>query len=462
MSAYANQPIVLQSTDAMGRTKVWFRSQIYQNELFALIFDHPSYDNNMAILAGGAVGGGKSKTGVASAIGFALKWPGSRIYITRKDFADLRDTTYKDFISLCPPELIKKPKGSLVDRVEPARDVLFANGSLIMFRELKDIGGKFGLEVNFIFIDQVEEIDRDVYRAMETRLRPWPGAPKSPFIMLCTANPSPTWVKENWIDTKKPHHHYIHFSPRQNLELLRLRPNYIKNLEERFPPAWVRRYVDGDWNVPVEGAIFYEFDKTIHVIKPFNIPETWPRWMALDPHLAKPFYSLWAAQAPDGPTFFYHELVGKEKEKSVDYLNRLLWQEEHLVPRKITRIIDYSLCSVMHPRNDGETLWEKLSEVGLTFQNAKKKKKFESILRVKELLSCDPPLLYIFDNCTTLISQMVSYKMVDGHGAKEVILKKDDDLVDTLQYIINEKPWAKNDAPFTLLANNSYLPTGQS
>ena len=100
-----------------------------------------------------------------------------------------------------------------------AGDVMFHNGSEVMFRELKDISGKLSLEVNFIFIEQAEEIPYETYATLIGRLRPWPSMPEnSPFLMVITTNPHPGWIKERFVDhwqagTLPPGRHFIPFPP---------------------------------------------------------------------------------------------------------------------------------------------------------------------------------------------------------------------------------------------------------
>ena len=428
----------LAAEDTFGKKTIFFQAQETQNQLFELLFQKPILDHVMSILVGGALGGGKTKALVGAIIGMALFYPGSRIYVCRKDFIDLRDTIYKDFCEICPPSLIAKPKGDLLDRVEAAHDILFTNKSLIMFRELKDLSGKFGLEVNMVAIEQVEEIEEKVYSAIYSRLRPWMKAPKnSPYVMVCAANPCNTWVKSTWIDEKKPYHWYLHFSPRKNTALLKERPNYIKDLETRFDASWVKKYIDGDWNAAVEGAIFPEFEKDIHVIEPFPIPAHWQKYLALDPHLAKPFWALYAAQAPGGATFFFHEVKGKEFQKSQEFLGDLKSFERGWAKPPV-RIIDFSLAGVLHEKNDGKSLWDVIESENMIFENAIKNNKNKHLLDFKQELGKRPTYLYFFSSCKNLIYQLSNYQANDSDTPAK---KQEDHLVDCALYIMNKKPW---------------------
>jgi|GEM_PF-5689220 len=454
--------IIGTTDEETGKQKIYFRTQPNnQRRLFDLVFKEAPKQSNLYILAGGSLGSGKTKAVVGLTVAFCSKFPGSRVYVGRKDFNDLRDTFYKDFVSICPRNLILKPQGDLAERTEAAHDVLLQNGSLIMFRELKDLQGKLGLEVNLIVLEQAEEIDETVYRIMDSRLRPWTSCPKkSPFVMLLTANPNPGWTKRMFVDNetlppsrKIKNHHYLFFSPADNVDLLKIRPNYYTEMAAKYPLSWVKRYLQGDWNIAVEGAIFPEYDPAIHFIPPFHIPDDWLRFMCLDPHLAKPFDCAWLAQAPGGPSFIYDEFEGEIDEPSRDFFTRMLERERAHSRQRLSynRLIDYSLAGVLHKRNDGLALWDIIREMGLRFRQASKVNKWENILGVKEILrprTGTPPLLYVFNTCVKTDAQFKAYRYnphEPGTDFSLSVVKEEDDFMDIVQYMVADKPWIKKE-----------------
>jgi phage terminase large subunit len=58
-----------------------------------------------------------------------------------------------------------------------------------------------------------------------------------------------------------------------------------------------KRLRDGQW-VAAEGQYFYEWDPDRHICKPFDIPATWTRWLAVDYGFADPWCVLWFARNP--------------------------------------------------------------------------------------------------------------------------------------------------------------------
>lgn len=65
--------------------------------------------------------------------------------------------------------------------------------------------------------------------------------------------------------------------------------------------------------MPPEGQAFPEFDRGVHVIDPFPIPEPWPKWRAADYGYAVPYCCLWFARSPSGRIYIYRETYGTRK-----------------------------------------------------------------------------------------------------------------------------------------------------
>ena len=54
---------------------------------------------------------------------------------------------------------------------------------------------------------------------------------------------------------------------------------------------------------------FTEWDPSVHVVPRFEIPDEWPRWLAVDYGFAVPFCCLWFAREPETKHIFvYREL----------------------------------------------------------------------------------------------------------------------------------------------------------
>lgn len=470
------------STKRGNEEFIFFKSQKNQDPILDFILVSAEKNKLTAILTGGAVGGGKSKTMAAAVILFAMKYPGCKVLVGRKDTNDLRSTLYLDIIKMLPEPIVRSPK-SFAENLSLAPLILLNNGSQIAFSEMKDVGssGKFGLEISMVVLDEVNEISEELYLTLQTRLRPWIGGPQNtPYIFLCACNPCPGWVKKTFVtnsllpeETRDKSRMFFPLYPKDNTGLLKAFPTFISDMASRFPPTWVKRYLDGDWDISVTGAIYPEFDQKIHVVNDFKIPATWDLWHCLDPALGKPHKGLYAAQVPNGgPTFFYRSLTGLKGESTRDFLLRMIATERHdrLLERTeinairagkdispiqgskddYNRLIDYSLAGSLHEKNAGLSMWDILAELGIEYKKAHKISLFESIAMVKEGLQPrggEKPLIYIFRSCVDLIEEITNYRFAphsEGHDYNDKPIKDADDLVDNMRYIWIEKPWLRD------------------
>lgn len=73
---------------------------------------------------------------------------------------------------------------------------------------------------------------------------------------------------------------------------------YIGNLYLAGNDDLVKAWLMGDWNVML-GAFFQEWNTRLHVVKKFDVPRHWTRFMSMDWGSAKPFSVGWWAIVPD-------------------------------------------------------------------------------------------------------------------------------------------------------------------
>jgi phage terminase large subunit-like protein len=57
----------------------------------------------------------------------------------------------------------------------------------------------------------------------------------------------------------------------------------------------------------LSGAVFKAFNPTVHVIDPIKIDRDWQVYMAVDPHIQKPAFAVWAAVSPMGDWYVIAE-----------------------------------------------------------------------------------------------------------------------------------------------------------
>lgn len=200
-------------------------------------------------------------------------FPGITILLGRRYISDIERTTLQDLFKLMPKtEYEYRVKDGIIN---------FKNGSKIILMGLdamqsSDIGDlkkaeqkTKSLNIGAYFLDQLEEIEYNVFQKLnETmRMKAPEGKLDYPRFGCMTTNPANFWgyhyfkLNErmdedgNWIPKREIDTHLIEGSMLDNAE--NLPADFIKDRLNQDEPS-VRRYVYGEWNMDVltKGAVF--------------------------------------------------------------------------------------------------------------------------------------------------------------------------------------------------------------
>ena len=261
------------------------------------------------VLFGGAAGGGKSYGQLVDALLYALRYPGSKQLILRRTFPDLERSLILTSLELYPKEAASY--NSSVHRWT------FQNGSRIEFGycdKEKDVYRYQGAEYDTIRFDELTHFTESMYLYLISRLR---GANSYPKQIKSSTNPGGVghaWVKARFIDLgpagqvhKTPEGTRLFLPSRveDNRFLMEKDPGYLRrlqNLSEKDQKALLY----GDWDI-FEGQFFTEWDRRLHVVKPFCIPRVWRRYFAMDYGLDM-LAGYWIALDPQGRAYVYREV----------------------------------------------------------------------------------------------------------------------------------------------------------
>ena len=144
-----------------------------------------------------------------------------------------------------------------------------------------------------------------------------------PYVIPCffaTTNPGNighAFVKRLWIEEdrdafeNKETWEYIPALIYDNPVLIANDPAYVARLEG-LPEDQKKAMLFGDWDA-FAGQYFKEWRKDVHVVKPFMIPQSWRRIIALDYGYTNPSAVIWLAIDPDGNVYAYRELYTTKK-----------------------------------------------------------------------------------------------------------------------------------------------------
>lgn len=198
------------------------------------------------ILYGGAYGGGKTAWLINEGIALSVDYPGNRGFLCCKFATDFRANALKQLEKFLPPDLIASHH-----KVEQYYQLI--NGSVIMYGGLGNDAEAIQAisnmpELGWFGVDQAEQITEKQFLLLDGRLRL--VLPGIHYKALLTANPEPGWLRDAFIEQVRPDYKFIPALPTDNPFLPK---GYAENLAKRLPPEMVKRLLEGDWDVEVEG-----------------------------------------------------------------------------------------------------------------------------------------------------------------------------------------------------------------
>ena len=403
------------------------------------------------ILAAGSLGWGKTDWLIVQAITEAISFKNNVILLGRKTLSALKKSTLVSFFDLVDPKLITRH-----DRAE--QSITFLNGSKIFYMQLDESREAMqkvkSMNLGSVMVDQIEEISDNVWTACVGQMRRRNASRRS----FATANPNGhSWVWKRWIRKGGRKGYYCEQGaiwredvppPRSQAEVTPMHcdnPNlpwdYIVDRLEQ-PERWVKRYVFGSWD-NFEGLVWSEFDEATHLIKPFEIPDWWHRYVVLDHGHRNPTAVLFFAVDGDGDIYIY--ACHYEADQWIDYHAEQIWRK--VGNDAITRwLADPSIFHVRGGMSSDVSIAGQYEEYGIFFEKADNDKQ-AGIDRVAKYLKVDEglgkPKLFVFDkpSLDPFVDEITNYRWDNiGEGIKnnrEEPKKKDDHAMDCLRYAIN-------------------------
>src|SRR5688500_918048 len=115
----------------------------------------------------GGIGSGKTMIGCIAMIHLAVLRPGDYL-IARQFMPELKDTTYKTFLEVCPPVLIAEIR--IADTVVKIRNV-HGSVSTVFFRGLEEPDKLRSMNLNAFYIDEANQVSEVAFLLLQGRLR---------------------------------------------------------------------------------------------------------------------------------------------------------------------------------------------------------------------------------------------------------------------------------------------------
>ena len=432
------------------------------------------------VLYGGAAGGGKSFAMLVDLLRYASNG-NHRALLLRRTLAELTeliDQSRKLYPKAFPGAVFRESKNTWS----------FPSGATALFSYVdkdNDVTRYQGQSFTWIGVDELGQYPTPyVWNYLRSRLRT--TDPEIQTYMRASANPGGVggwWLKKMFVDPAVPNDPFW-ATDIDSGNILRYGPNHPTNADKplyqrRFIPARLtdnpflmesgeyeamllslpeverRRLLEGDWDV-ADGAAFSEFDRSKHVVEPFEVPYNWPRLRAADYGYSSPSCVLWGAVDWDGNIWIYRELY--DKGYTGETLARIVNALEEHDPLMQISVLD-GACWSKH--GTGPSIAETMIRNGTRWIPADKNRipgKIELHRRLAVDERTDEPKLKIFSTCTNLIRTLPTIPL-SKTNSEDVDTKADDHAYDALRYMCMTRPTGfPQNSIFNQIKKDSFQP----
>lgn len=386
------------------------------------------------VLVSGPAGTGKSRACLEKLHLAALKYPGMRGLIVRKTQTSLGGSALDTWRKFVIAELVDVGGVAYYggSGEEPAQ-YRYRNGSRIVIAGLDKASKIMSSEYDMIYVQEAIELTEDDWEALTTRLRN--GVMPYQQLLADTNPDTPT----HWLKVRCDSGKTVMLESRHE-DNPTITPEYMAKLDALSGVRY-QRLRKGMW-VAAEGIIYEEYDPAVHLIDPFEIPDSWTRYWAVDFGYTNPFVCQWWAEDPDGRLYLYRERYCTRH--TVDQHAALIrtYMEDEPRPRAV--ICDHDA--------EGRATLEK--ELGISTTAAQKTVTdgIQAVQRRLRPAGDGRPRLYLFRNSVGVRDQ----ELVDAHKpactaeeipgyiwsdkiAKEQPVKENDHGADAMRYMVAER-----------------------
>lgn len=352
-----------------------------------------------------------------------------------------RDVAQAKILQYLKPEWIKdivmvsgsssSPSNGVVDFISVHN--VFGGLSKIGFKSCEMGREKFaGASLDFVWFD--EEPPFDIYQECRMRIVDRNGdifGTMTPLLGL-------TWVYNtiylNEQNDPNIWHIFMEWGDNPFLDATE-----IQNLTNTMTPQELDSRRFGKF-INLGGLVYSEFDESVHVIEPFDVPKEWFSNLSIDPGLNNPLSCHWYAVDYDDVVFVVaeHYQAGKDISYHANAIKQISkdlgWHTDNL--GRVSALIDSA--ANQHTLAASKSVSDLFFENGIVVNPKVNKDLFAGINTVKRYFcnAQNKPQIFIFKTCTNLIRELKSY----WWGTGDVPKKKDDHALDELRYFLMSRP----------------------
>lgn len=369
-----------------------------------------------------------------------LRYPGAQAAIVRKTYQSMHGSVLQTFRRILGKDTNVHSFGG-----EKPEWFDYPNGSRVFVGGMDNPQKVLSSERDIIFVNQAEELDLDDWETLTTRTTGRGSVmPYTQIYGDCNPGPSTHWILGRASLRLLYSRHEDNPTLFDDKGAITEQGTRTMQVLDALTGSRLQRLRHGKW-VGSEGVVYEEWDRSVHLIDPFDVPEEWPKYRVIDFGFVNPFVTQWAAQDPEGRLYLYRELYGTQRLVSDwgDDINHYSKGERY----------QYTLAD--HDAEGRATLDEK----GIRTQPAHKDVSdgIQAVkARLKVQLHDNKPRLYVFKNCRVndpdpLLQEkhkpLCTAEEFDGYiwakvqrtdSLKEEPVKKDDHGMDALRYLCYE------------------------
>lgn len=404
---------------------------------------------------GGAAGGGKSDSLVMTGILGGLAFPGISIGYFRREYPQLEGPGGAIMRSQELMSSWAKWNGS-------QRRWTMPTGSILQFCHAKsedDVFNYQSQQFDIMLFDEATQFTRFQYRYLLTRNRATRDG-VVPFAALGTnpGNIGHAWFKKEFVKCGQAEsvvdvevepgqmesHIFIPAKLEDNQKLEQRDPQYRKTLEAQ-PEKYRRMLLHGDWDV-FAGQFFDEWLDSVHVVKPFPIPQGWLVFGSFDWGSYRPYAYGDFAVDYDGRMYMCKEVYGMKdgmpnvgtKETPREIAVKIKAAESQLNSTIAYRCADPSIWK----EDGGPSIAEDFVRHGIVFIPADNTRTagWNQVRNRLKHEGDNKPMLQVFSTCVNTI-RTVPEMIHDKHRPDDLDSDGEDHISDIIRYASNSRPW---------------------
>ncbi len=314
------------------------------------------------------------------------KYPNARGLMTRDTYADLVNTavvTYEKKVLPFPPE--DRRSGVSKYGGEKPQFYDYPNDSRLVVAGLDNPGKTLSAEYDFAYVNQAEKIPLGTW---ETLTRATTGrAGNTPYSQLfgdCNPDVPTHWIlhRQSLKVFEQLHEHNPALYSQDTGAITEQGKRTMAILDALTGLRYKRGRL-GLW-VSAEGLVYDDFDPSVHVIEPFEIPKEWNRYRVCDFGYTNPFVMQFWAEDHDGRLYLYREI----------YMTRRTVKVHSEQIKQLSEGENYRYTVADHDAEDRATLRENGIDTTAAIKDISR-----GIQAVQERLKVQPdgkPRLFIF------------------------------------------------------------------